>query len=57
MDFQKFGKIGVGVAGIGVAAEWFTFLNGKTMAVVLSAFVAVIGILITLTAALKEGWS
>lgn len=54
MDIYRFGQFGIGMAFVGVAGEYYTFLNGNNSGVILSGFVALIGILMTLVAAIKE---
>lgn len=56
MNNVRLGQFGVFLAGLGIAAEWWTFMAGKDAAVVLgTGLLGFFGIILTLTAAVREG--
>lgn len=55
MDYIRLGLLGIAIASVGIAAEWWAFLVGKPTPVLLATCaVGFVGILITLTAARGE---
>lgn len=51
----RLGRLGLAIAGLGIAGEWWTFMTGKAPEIVLTtALVAFGGIIVVLTAAVRE---
>lgn len=55
MNNIRLGQFGITVAGLGIAAEWWTFMSGKgSLTVMGTGLIGLLGILIVLTAAVRE---
>lgn len=55
MNNVRLGQFGITIAGLGIAAEWWTFMSGKdATAVLTTGILGFIGIIIVLAAAVRE---